>query len=469
MHFKLFLKNFRVGGKNAFIGKVGLAILENKNSNEKFPAYRLILYRTKEQILSSITLKLSTPIAFKSQYLQYADNFETFWSVMFHSDADKEEIIDQLKSKCQFQYTTDSVDSADPIEAAQEVIPKEAEQLVSKNGDVPNKVDEVENSEKLKEAEKVEENPIEKSAIVSRIAKLGHQLPSLSSTLTTNGERDDLSLSSDIQQSKTTIKPTIKQESNLLLATNASNVSVAYQTTPWPLTSDLQHLNNHLTESRIHNAEMRMNVSQLESKLDRVLDKIDLFRTANGTTAEEREDEILQLEEKIVELKKENRILKSELKIAVEKNQQEIVALQMNGDTEEKVNELTVKVDELQKEITEKNQAIKDYEQQIEKFKSNENNEKANTQSKLDALDEQKKQLVQLQMDLQEKNSNILELVKHNQEITAKNADKIRGIMNDFYGRLYEEVSNYETMTSTQILKLAAEIIRRETKGALNQ
>lgn len=47
-------------------------------------------------------------------------------------------------------------------------------------------------------------------------------------------------------------------------------------------------------------------------------------------------------------------------------------------------------------------------------------------------------------------------------------ADQIRSIMNQFYNRLYQSINGKDTLSSKEILKLSAELIRKETNAALS-
>lgn len=400
------------------------------------------MYRTKEQILSSTVLLPTTKIMFKSQYLQYSDDFKAFWSVTFESDADREDLLKYIKDKCDLEQSSEEPDAKEP------------------HGDEFTK-DPIELGSMALET--IEEIPKDKSSIVSRVAKLGRQLPILAA-----GDLSDSPISPDVQQSRAFVKPNVKRESLVLATTAPSGVSVAYQTTTtWPSMNDLQNLNNHFSETRVQNAEMRMSASKLESKLDRVLDKIDLIR-AKSALSDEKEDEILQLEEKVLELKKENRSLKAELKLATEQRQPEIQQPKVD-EINEKEDELRAQAEVLRKEIEDKSRMIKQLEDDIETVKAVLVNERAVNTSKTNEAEGQTARIAQLEADVKAKDEKIAALEQENQAASAKNAEKIRGIMNDFYGKFYEQVKDRELMTASEILKLTVEIVRRETKSALNQ
>lgn len=164
----------------------------------------------------------------------------------------------------------------------------------------------------------------------------------------------------------------------------------------------------------------------------------------------------------MLELKKENRLLKLQLaeieqgqKASNEKEKEELAdMMKIKEENELKITELTTKLEEteqteqtLRAEVNSKEKAIKEF------------NEKYTTD------------MASLRDEL-EKKSKALETLEKAEKVekgaNTSNGETIRSIMNQFYVKLYQSVEGKNTMTSADILKLTAEIIRKETKAALN-
>lgn len=189
--------------------------------------------------------------------------------------------------------------------------------------------------------------------------------------------------------------------------------------------------------------------------------------SSKSNNAHDKEDEIMKLEEKVLELKKENRALKSQLsecggdRIKKDSDNKEAeIRLQKTIEEKElKIVELTGEVQEL----TGKNQSIE------EKFNTAMETEKlerekllARHSSEMDELRaELERKSNELQAMQQDKN-------KESKESNVNNGEMIRSIMNQFYTKLFKSIDGKSTLSSADVLKLTAEIIRKETKAALN-
>lgn len=175
-----------------------------------------------------------------------------------------------------------------------------------------------------------------------------------------------------------------------------------------------------------------------------------------ASDAPDREEEIIKLEEKMLELKKENRLLKLQLaeseqekRTSNEKEKEELAnMMKVKEENELKITELTAKLEEteqtLRAEISAKDKAI---EELGEKYTA---------------------ELATLRDELEKKSKALETLEQSQKSANTNNGDTIRNIMNQFYVKLYQSIEGKTTMASADILKLTAEIIRKETKAALN-
>lgn len=188
------------------------------------------------------------------------------------------------------------------------------------------------------------------------------------------------------------------------------------------------------------------------------------LRLNSSTDGQDKEEEIIKLEEKVLDLKKENRALKLQLadndqmkKESNDKDNEELIASKKkNEELELQISDLTKKLEDLEekhKTATVENE--KERQQIIEKHAAELDNLR-------DTLDKKQKELETQQESNKTNNNN------NNTGGGSNNGELIRGIMNQFYVKLYQSIEEQETMSTADILKLTAEIIRKETKAALN-
>lgn len=500
-----FIDNFRGANKqNECQGRLGFALLQHSTDST---AAKLILYRTKTQILSTAQVVTDKSLTYKQDYLQYTDDSNVFWSLNFAASDEADVFLQELDKKC-------TVTRANTTEIAPEAIKIETE--------LPEVATEI-----VADAESIEpivDASMQKSNIVLRMAKVGQALPMLSATGPPNENDTDSSVSSiggggdDVSTSL--VLTSLPSHS----ISKPTNISVAVQPVPnyWHTPSataaavnySSTNLNNFISENRVQNAEVRMNISKLETKLERVLDNIEMLKLSSGKSAARNagidyEDEVIKLEEKIVELKKENRLLK--LKLAESESKEPSVALSASAvslatvaspaseDLASVKQELEMANNDLEKLRHEK----ADQETKIQELERKLKDEtekataatkaKADLQTKLKAVEIKLKAEMELKVsiannsntNIQRSNAKIAYLEKSLKAMAAKVAEKarngvsgavaatehetIRSIMNKLYVELFQSVNGRDTMTSAEVLKLTAELIRRETKAALNQ
>lgn len=179
---------------------------------------------------------------------------------------------------------------------------------------------------------------------------------------------------------------------------------------------------------------------------------------SKSNNGQDKEEEIIKLEEKMLELKKENRALKLQLTDTKQpnldtndKDKEELATLQKNNEEKElQISALSNKVQELDQKI-------------IATIQSN-------NEEKQRLIEKHTEDVAQLREELEKKNNELKTLHEKGQETKGSNdnGEMIRSIMNEFYKKLYKSVEEKQTLTSTEILKLTAEIIRKETKAALS-
>lgn len=266
----------RVDDANTSLGQLGLALLKNSADDMS----KLILYKTKEQILSTLLLTRSSQVYWKPPYLQYHDDSNIFWSLLFGCDDDSNEFFAKLEEAC-------TIDRGLLKPHANETTEKERE----KELDAQNKVSDTDEL-KSKNNDKVDgaislPKVNAKSDVVYRVAKIGHQLPRMKPVA--DEDSDSTSYPSDTEKIPSMLpikslyniseKPAPKAPTQI--PPKSANISVALQPSFWsqPSSSSTFDLNTFAAENRIQHTEVRMNISKLDSKVDRILDNIE--RTYN--------------------------------------------------------------------------------------------------------------------------------------------------------------------------------------------
>lgn len=279
--------HFRWNDTNKSFGQLGMALLKNPADN----AHKLILYRTKEQILSTLQLAESVKVYWKPPYLQYHDDVNGFWSLLFASDNDSNAFFGKLEEVCIVDRTnstkTESKAFDTEKDASKPVEPVKSTKTVEQKSPEKTSSDDIDGS-----------IPTSKAAVVHRVAKIGHQLPNFkppfdddsdSSTLHSDSEKfpfKSSTISSIIPDKIGTIGSSHITPSHITpshitpsyIPPKPANISLALQPSIWSPGYDF---NAFASENRIQNAEVRMNLTKLDSKLDRVLDNIErkLFLT----------------------------------------------------------------------------------------------------------------------------------------------------------------------------------------------
>lgn len=261
---------------------MGLALIQIANLK-----YRIILYKDKQHILSTYDFTEKHKITIHNLYCYFTDNLLKNWSVLFENEKDISEFSSELKS------------AGMELEISHKPIVEEESNVIKK-------------TEEMKVAESCDIKDT-KAKILNLMEKMGQTklLPEIQSS-----PIDNTTDSSDTENVKKPSKPLIKprkfdtrtlsskpstiSSSNAMSIVNPTQyVLVNGQLVPFsqdniiqnlPVTSNSQwipsssiltspvnndSLNMYICENRIHNSELRMNISKVEQKLEKVLDKME--------------------------------------------------------------------------------------------------------------------------------------------------------------------------------------------------
>lgn len=244
----------RVNNTNVSQGQMGIALLKNPNEN----ASKLILYKTKDNILSTLQMTKAITIFWKPPYLQYHDSQNGFWSLLFANDMDSSDLFAKLQEFC-------TIDRAN-------VVATEAN--AKTKPDLPSKTMKSVEPQTVKKAAKTDAP----DDVIHRVARIGHQLPIVKPSADDDSDstfQSDTEKTPSIPPIKSAFnRPDDKAISSMYLPPKPANISVAFQPSTWSSSSTFD-LNSFAAENRMQNTEVRMNLSKLDTKLDKVLDNVE--------------------------------------------------------------------------------------------------------------------------------------------------------------------------------------------------
>lgn len=409
--------------KNQLQGKMGIALIRSSDFS------KIMLYRNKNDIITTKMLKSDSTVYFKREYVNFLDDSNDYWSLYFEKDDDRDAFLAIVEEHATVERESDMGHVEKKKEPSDAAIAVAAADVHSTNA----------------------------TGAISRVAKVGHQLPKMDVFHKNKADESDSSSSSEMQSkavafpmpSNTIVRPMDPPKSEVFAVPNNLLANIMMQQN-----NTNSSINNFLTESRVNSSESRIQMGKLESKIDRMLDKIDLIRTnVAGKTGDEKDDEILELEEKIVELKKENRLLK----LAAKEVADAAVVIsapsapQTDSKDAEAVAVLTVEVTEARRTIDDLRQVINDKDGQTTELN---------------------KKLVDLETQLKDEQAKVVaqrNSEQNNAATAGQNASLVREIMNELYQKLYQSLEERPSWPKQDILKLTADLIRNETKAVLSR
>ncbi|XP_065363595.1 repetitive organellar protein [Calliphora vicina] len=472
-------------------GKVGLALIQNPDNS-----YNIIMYKTKVYILATLKLQTGQDLLYKqTKYWQFYDEESIYWSFSFDTVTDEEEFVDKLNDKnITYKESQEKANVTDNILE----LPKlntETEDIVIEE-DFTKQIPAVATKES-------------KNSLIKRMAKMGRPLPTLSSS--NQQTTTDFSDSSDTEVIKTPLaslqKPSITPRSNkvaniktnhqLVTSMAAYNTAATTSTAVYPVNPmESQYMQMLLTEQRTQGSELRMNMNKLENKIEKVLDKLELYDRPEGKQRPEKDDEILELEEKLLMLKKENRKLKQTIqerscKESEENKIQDIVYefkedlkhfnidykqdlkyilkdlqdklrenQKITQETQKQLEANEIKLREEQKELVLKTSHNIEIQNEISLLKEQQNDFKFKLNEKDTEVVKLKQELLDLQSKLQEK---CVESIKTPDDAV------IKSIMNNLYVDIADKLDNSNLPQTEQVLALIAASIRQQTLKSLQK
>lgn len=497
-----------INNENTVIGKLGFAILISDKKELK-----IILYKSKTDLLSTLIVRETNKIFQKGKFIQYLDQDQNFWSVLFETDRDIEEAVRLLEERCTIEcLTIDKEKMPTPVNdndndnnttkedeegksenyhpnfpsenggcavemgSENDVKDKEGENDVTKKNNPAISTSMQERQPQQAETDSPNEDKSKqlKSTILSRMAKMGKRIVSPSRKLTTNNT--ELSDSSDPE-----VSPRRKQQLSQQRPHTTQN-SPALQVAklqPGPVAHSIEFMkhppliNHHHTLSHsagpastsdsslnlmlMQNTEIRFNLSKLDSKLDKLCDKIETM-SANGS--EHSAEDMVKIEEKLLTTKRENINLKMIIRNLEEK---------LNEPPDVELNELKIKLKTAQLEL--KNISLE----------LNNKNEKIHLlEAKMKASsDEKETETTNMEVEINDLRSQLMATAnlatttttetQTEQETVAFSEVMIKEIMNNLYFKLCEKISGSSDMKQSEVLKIIGQTIKHETGECLKK
>ncbi|KAF2904958.1 hypothetical protein ILUMI_01217 [Ignelater luminosus] len=497
------------------VGKCGMAIIASENAK----AHELILYKTKQDILSRSNLRSDLTFTIQANnYVSFGDDQKIQWTAHFDSAKTLDEFTEQIKvcggavipisikptNVCDKDTSAESSIKSEPISSP-------------KNSPVPKKdSDSSDNSSSQARAN-----------ILSRMAKMGQSI--LPMNLPKASEQSD----SETDEQAVSKKPVKKKQKFVLvngeyvpsdklkhINNHTSNIQtpeflmlngqiVPVSALQQSLSTQLQNpipnqysipglpnqvvlnpqvspmsdsLHVFIAENRTHNCEMRMNVTQLSSKLDNILLKLNQNNRSssdeitNKNVLElqilEKVKELETSEERISSLQKENTKLQEDLvdnnlvikslkqenenqkKLILEQEQKIGELEKYNQCLENQITQNKVLQDntsQMQQTINDLNQIIEDQKIKQQSEESRENiEEKQNLKSSLATLNED---IVHLRTQLEDKNSKA--------DIFSR---KLKQSMNTLFQQIMEDFDDENiTFQSIQIKQILSQKLKATT------
>lgn len=465
-----------INNTNTVIGKLGFAILISDKSELK-----MILYKSKIDLLSTLILRESNKIFQKGNFIQYMDAHQNFWSVLFESESDRDEAVRLLEERCTIQ-----VDELEKSINANEskVSESETNENVEShaNGDVGSGT-----SDKACETDPEEkQTKVMKANILSRMARMGKKI-----VLPNKSSHSEMSDSSDPEASPKRKAVTVNS-SPVLQVAKLQQGPTAHPTAHTVEFVKHSHGNvisaassdSSLNLMMMQNTEIRFNLSKLDSKLDKLCDKLEVLSTNSlslssndkNNNDSSREEDVMRLEEKIVSIKRENINLKS-----IIRDMEDKLRAKSNDD---ELNELKVQLKSVQQEN--KNISL-ELENRSEKIglleaKVKDSVEERDVQLRNNEADvaELKSQLNVSSRYVQDLQATLDRIEKQRDNCATKESQTdgkpdapsdvmIKEIMNNLYFKLCEKISNANDLKQSEILKIIGQTIKTETSECLKK
>lgn len=454
-----------INDQNTIIGRLGFAILISDKSNLK-----MILYKSKIDLLSSVLLRESNKIYVKGNFIQYLDSSNNFWSILFENESDRDEAIRLLEERCTIERNEidSSIKANDGNGSINEMESENQDEKAAKNDEDATCADKsVETDPEEKQNKQLKTN------ILARMAKMGKRLVPSGSN---KNSASDESASENSPENSPKRQPMIMRKPNNSTATSSPILQIAklHPSPHIPHTVEFRQNNNSnnisaassdssLNLMMMQNTEIRFNLSKLDSKLDKLCDKIEVLSSASNLSVSNSNPRSFNVQNSTDEL--------NELKV-------QIKALTLeNKEYKKHIIELSEKNDVIQLLETKLKHALEAYEQAEVQMKTKDA-DLGELRSQLNCSKRHAEDLQESLSSIRESQKNITFATKEMQtspDTTPKTSElylqenHIKEMMNSLYFKFCERISNLHDLKHSEILKIIGQVIKQETQEVLRK
>uniref|UniRef100_A0A8D8DZC1 FK506-binding protein 15 n=1 Tax=Culex pipiens TaxID=7175 RepID=A0A8D8DZC1_CULPI len=452
-----------VNNENTAQGKLGIALLSSGTD------FKILLYRSKTDALATLNISTATKLFLKQDYLQFQSDDDSFWSVLFEAVAERDRLLATVGQVCSVEQEKPPPRPVPASRTTAAPIVEEPESDVDRSN---------------------------RASLISRMARVGQPIlpqdkAAVASTTEVDSSDTDAAVRIEtIPRHRRTGSGGGKMTIGMQMVPSTALSSAIAGQNMLQTAADC-NFNMFMAENRMQGTEVRMNLSKLESKLDRVLDKIDLLNvggnSAEGKSLLDKDEDILALEEKVLELKKENHALKGKVRTLEAEGKsikENSLAKEDLLEAEEKCRELGEKVAMLERELkTSQNKSNEDraqFERKVEEISLKDEVIEGKTKE-VRVLEEQLQIAQSMEKETSEANAalqkqieslkeslNAVEQQLEDQKVSGTtNKTLLDGLVKDIMNNCYQRLS--ERIEDGKILKIIGQTIKQETKAALDR
>lgn len=467
---------FRFNNVYTSRGKIGFAIVKIQKTSD----HNIVLYDSNKTTLSCTTISTKLEVTIKNNtYISYYDNLRKYWSI-YGTEEEVKKVTDILTSfEVNINYST-YTDQCPPEPA--NVDTKTNDTLVQRE-----KIDKGSDTDSSI-------NRKTKASILNRMAHMGH---SVLPTRTQSVERtSDSSDTMEVEtQSKSVrhkpLKSIIKRNNVENIMPESQHLSEARQkivpvdsvgnvpvytshngqllplTSTNVFTSPSNELGMFISEQRISNSELRINMNRITDKVDLVLDKINNFDQKKITNIQT--DILLKL---LTEYENKIKIYEDLLKSNGDTKLIENMNTSSPANNNKEVEILKNKLSEYEQINQEKIDEISNLQDQIKVLKNKHAEDKL-TQANIE--NDLLKKLSSLENNLKTKDEELANMANKYEILSATNVnednteDKVKNIMNDTFQTISVNFDNNENYSGETVKKIIATVIKKITIRTLSE
>lgn len=434
--------------------------------------HNIVLYDSNKTNLSSATVTANLEVTVKGNlYISYYDNLRCYWSLCGNEE-DMKKVVDTLQH---LNVTIKFFQNVD------ETLPKPEEEKEKINVNVQ---DDKKNQESDTDSSL---NRKTKQSILNRISNMGHSVlpPQVVHSEKTSDSSDTNEIVNPPKPRHKPIKaisrrsnndkntPEVYSQGEIIKATSPrvehhTDISQHYtlvngqlvpvtNTSILPSPSQSNDLSLFITEHRISNSEMRINMNRTSDKIDIILEKLkDLSSTDKSTSANNFQIEVMQ---KLLN-EYENKIDVYEKMLKEQDGPKTFKQIPKDNDTEKHKSEIA----ELEKVIADKNNEIIEIKNKLL--------QEIHEKQKIENIFQDEIKTLKLYIDLKDKElATISTKLEETTNTDANNelGNKLKSIMNDTFRAVTAKFDSNENYAGESVKNIIGSIIKQVTIQSLNE